>query len=80
MLSVNREHIMTRVPPSDRWQILGHETVYDSLTDGLQAYFELNGKCQFWLDPLDSRVYKVWESEPEPEPEAPQKKLSIYGE
>ena len=77
---VNREHIMTRIPPGDRWQIIGHEEIYETLTDALQGYFERNGACEFYLAPLDSKVYKVSEMEPEPEPEKPVKKLSIYGE
>ena len=75
---IGKEHIMSRVPPGDRWQILGQEEVYDNLTDALQGYFEMNGACEFYLAPLDSKVYKILETEPEPE--KPQKKLSIYGE
>ena len=75
-----KQLIAERVPPGDRWCLLGNSTVYESLTDTLEAYFQ---KTQFnkafYLDPIGSALYSVDRVEVEVEQE-PVKEYSFYGE
>jgi hypothetical protein len=73
--------IAERRPPGDRWSLLGNEKVYDSLTDTLNAYFQLaTVKPQaFRLEPLKGKLYIITTEEveiPKPEP----KKYDLYGD
>jgi hypothetical protein len=77
----NNVLIATRVAPGDSWKLITDpNTVYKSLTDALEAYFQETGnRCEFRLAPLDSKLYAISTEEhtiEEPQP----KKLSIYGE
>jgi len=74
-------HIANRVPPGDKWQLLeGQSIVYQSLTDALEAWFQMKGEpVSFRLDPLDSKLYAIYTQEKEVKPEPP-KTFSIYGE
>jgi hypothetical protein len=77
----NNVLIATRVAPGDSWKLITDpNTVYKSLTDALEAYFQETGnRCEFRLAPLDSKLYAIGVEEhiiEEPQP----KKLSIYGE
>lgn len=77
----NNVLIATRVAPGDSWKLITDpNTVYKSLTDVLEAYFQETGnRCEFRLAPLDSKLYAIGVEEhiiEEPQP----KKLSIYGE
>lgn len=75
--------IATRVPPSDNWRLIsefGDNTVYPSLTDALEAYFQKTKQhTSFHLDPLDSKLYSVIKEEVVIEPviEKP-KEYGIY--
>tara|TARA_R110000822_G_scaffold186214_1_gene325287 strand:+ start:100 stop:363 length:264 start_codon:yes stop_codon:yes gene_type:complete len=77
----NNVLIATRIAPGDSWKLTTDpNTVYKSLTDALEAYFQETGnRCEFRLAPLDSKLYAIGVEEhiiEEPQP----KKLSIYGE
>ncbi len=74
------ELIAERVPPSDRWSLVGDstKTVYNSLTEVLEAWFEKNQeKAEFRLAPLDSKVYVIRTENKTPEPP---KRYNIYGD
>ena len=77
----NNVLIAIRLAPGDSWKLITDpNTVYKSLTDALEAYFQETGnRCEFRLAPLDSKLYAIGVEEhiiEEPQP----KKLSIYGE
>lgn len=74
--------IAERVPPGDRWVLVGDndKTVYNSITDTLEAWFKESGiKCEFRLAPLDSKLYAIITNE-EVIPEEKPKTYSLYGE
>jgi len=73
--------IAERVPPGDRWKILGDEKVYDSLTEVLNAWYQqaVNKPQAFRLEPLNGKLYIITTEEielPKPEP----KKYDLYGD
>jgi len=74
------ELIANRVPPSDRWSLVGDKIIHNSLTEVLDAWFQKTGeKAEFRLAPLDSKLYVIRSEEVEiKEPEL--KKFSIYGD
>lgn len=72
------ELIAERVPPGDSWRLVGDsaKTVYKSLTEVLEAWFEKNQeKAEFRLAPLDSKVYVIRTENKTPEPP---KRYNIY--
>ena len=74
------ELIAERVPPGDRWLLTGDstKTVYNSLTEVLEAWFEKNQeKAEFRLAPLDSKAYVIRSENKKPEPP---KHYNIYGD
>lgn len=78
----HNELIATRVPPSDRWLLVGDtkKVVHPSLTDALEAWFEKNQEqVEFRLAPLDSKLYVIRTEEKTIEPEAP-KRYNLYGD
>lgn len=78
----NNELIATRVPPGDRWTLVGdpRKEVFESLTDTLEAYFNVSKfKGAYRLDPLDSKLYAIQTHEEEIPDEEP-KEYGIYGE
>lgn len=73
--------IADRVPPGDRWQVTGVKEIQPSLTDALNAYYEIaTVKPQaFRLEPIKGNLYSITTENveiQEPEP----KKYSIYGD
>ena len=75
-----KQLIAERVPPGDRWSLIGNNTVYESLTDTLEAYFQKTKfNKAFYLDPIGSALYAVDRVEVEIEQE-PVKEYSFYGE
>lgn len=73
--------IAQRVPPGDRWQVNGTKDVQNSLTDALEAYYQVATfkPKAFRLDLTQGKLYAIISSEveiQEPEP----KKYSIYGD
>lgn len=78
----HNELIATRVPPGDRWSLVGDpkKEVFGNLTDALEAFFHQTGfNGAFRLDPMDSKLYAIQSSEVEVKKEAP-KVYSMYGE
>jgi hypothetical protein len=73
--------IADRVPPGDRWQVINVKEIQPSLTDALNAYYEVAVvKPQaFRLEPMNGSLYMItteYIEMQEPEP----KKYSIYGD
>jgi len=78
----HNELIATRVPPSDRWVLVGDtkKVVHPSLTDTLEAWFDKNQEqVEFRLAPLDSKLYVIRTEEKAIEPE-PVKRYNLYGD
>ena len=74
------EVIATRVPPGDRWTLVGDKVVYNSITEALEAWFSKTGeKAEFRLAPLQGKLYVIRTEEVEIKPEPP-KRFNIYGE
>jgi hypothetical protein len=73
--------IADRVPPGDRWQVVGVKEIQPSLTDALNAYFEsATVKPQaFRLEPMKGSLYIITTEDVEIIPEPP-KKYNLYGE
>ena len=72
--------IAKRVPPGDRFVLVDDEkqTVYNSLTETLEAYFKKSGVgCDFRLSPLKGELHMISTEEITPEPP---KKFNIYGD
>ncbi len=56
----HNELIATRVPPGDRWTLVGDpkKEVFTNLTDSLEAFFHQTGfQGAYRLDPLDNKRY-----------------------
>jgi hypothetical protein len=73
--------IAHRVPPGDRWEVNNVKEIQKSLTDALEAYFQISTDkpIAFRLDLANSKLYGIFNTEieiKEPEP----KKYSIYGD
>ena len=78
----HNELIATRVPPGDRWTLVGdpEKRVFSNLTDVLETFFHQTGfKGAYRLDPLDSKLYAIQTHEKEIVKEEP-KMYSLYGE
>jgi hypothetical protein len=78
----HNELIAQRVPPGDRWSLVGDpkKEVFNTLTDALEAFFhQTNFNGAFRLDPMDSKLYAIQSSEVEVKKKAP-KVYSMYGE
>jgi hypothetical protein len=74
------EIIANRVPPGDRWTLVGDKTIYNSITETLEAWFAKTGeKAEFKLAPLAGKLYVIRTEEVEIKPEPP-KKFNIYGD
>ena len=74
--------IATRVPPGDRWSLVGDpkKEVFNTLTDALEAFLHQTGfKGSYRLDPMDSKLYAIQTNEVEVKKEEP-KMFSLYGE
>lgn len=72
--------IARRTPPGDQWCLVDDEkqTVYNSLTETLEGYFQVYKKsCEFRLAPLKGEIYMITTENVEaPLP----KKFNIYGD
>ena len=74
------ELIATRVPPGDRWTLVGDSIVHKSITDAMQSWFDKNNESvEFRLAPLDSKLYVIRSKEVEIKP-PPIKSYSLYGD
>jgi len=74
------ELIANRVPPGDRWTLVGSKTIHNSITEALEAWFSKTGeKAEFKLAPLTGKLYVIRTEEIEIKPEPP-KKYNLYGD
>ena len=76
----NNVLIANRVPPGDKWSLIGEEEVHPNLTDTLEAYMRKTGfRGNYRLEPLQGKLFAIEEEQVnivEPEPE----KFDLYGE
>ena len=70
--------IANRVPPGDRWNLVGDssDNIQDTLMDALEAYYlKTNYTGDFYFSPREGKIFKVgFEEAPSPPP----KRYSIY--
>ena len=61
MENEHNELIATRVAgEGDSWILIGDETKHSSLTNVLEAYFQLTqDRCDFRLEPLNSKLFTI---------------------
>ena len=72
-----RELVLKRVPPGDRWVFADDgKTIYPSLTEALEAWYQQNGDTQFFMDARKGTIEIIYEEEVD----VPVKKFSLYGE
>ena len=72
-----KELVLKRVPPGDRWAFIdGKKTIYPSLTDALEAWYQENGDTNFYIEARNGTVEIIREQEVE----KPVKRFSLYGE
>jgi hypothetical protein len=75
-----KELILVRVPPGDRWKFAASSAVgkaiYPSLTDALEAWYQQNGDTNFYIEARKGTVEIVKQEEVE----KPITKYSLYGE
>jgi hypothetical protein len=73
------ELIATRVVgEGDTWQLVNSEVKHSSLTDALEAWFEVNQEnVEFRLAPLDSKLYVIRSKKVQV---PPPKKYNLYGD
>ena len=82
VINEHNELIATRVPPGDRWELVGDvkKQVWPTLTDVLEAYLNKTGfKGEYRLDPLSSKLYAIQTTEEQVQPQE-EKLFSLYGE
>lgn len=70
--------VLKRIPPGDNWKFAddSDKKIYTSLTDALEAYYQILGDTQYFIDARDGTV-SVFEVK---EYDEPIKKFSLYGE
>ena len=72
-----KELVLKRVPPGDRWVFIdGKKTIYPSLTDALEAWYQENGDTNFYIEARKGTVEIIRQQEVE----KPVKRFSLYGE
>tara|TARA_R110000772_G_scaffold196063_2_gene306822 strand:+ start:10170 stop:10454 length:285 start_codon:yes stop_codon:yes gene_type:complete len=79
----HNELIANRVPPGDRWALIGENGKYhENLTNTLEAYFhKTKFKGSYKLDPLEGKLYSIKIEEVEVEEVIEEvKEYGIYGE
>ena len=72
--------VLERCPPGDRWTPI-HErsdTIFDSLTEALEFWFQKTGDTEFYISSRDGIVEIVESNEVEIKPQI--KSYSLYGE
>lgn len=70
--------VLKRVPPGDRWVFAdgSTKTIYPSLTDALEGWYQQNGDTNFYIEARNGTVEIVKQAEVEKEI----KRFSLYGE
>jgi len=73
--------IGSRVPPGDQWKMSNVNVVQKSLTDALEAWFQITTSKPkaFRLDLVQGKLYAIFSEEVEIKEPKP-KKYSIYGD
>ena len=73
-----KELVLKRVPPGDRWifATTPKGTVWPSLTDALEAWYQNTGDTNFFIEARDGTVHIIKEEEVD----KPVKRFSLYGE
>lgn len=75
-----KELVLVRVPPGDRWKFAASpavgKTIYPSLTDALEAWYQQNGDTNFYIEARKGTVEIIRQEEVEVEI----KRFSLYGE
>ena len=72
-----KELVLKRVPPGDRWIFAdGSKTIYPSLTDALEGWYQENGDTNFYIEARNGTVEIIKEQEVD----KPVKRFSLYGE
>jgi len=69
--------VLERQPPGDRWKPTDSNTIFESLTDGLEHCYQKSGCRDYHLAALDGKVFSIDKAEIQPEPP---KSFSLYGE
>ena len=70
-----------RIPPGDNWKVVGVDKIQSSITDALEAWFQVATvkPKAFRLDLVAGKLYAIIPNEIEiPEPEV--KRYNIYGD
>lgn len=77
-LKEQKELVLKRVPPGDRWIFADgkNSAVYPSLTDALEAWYQVNGDTNFYIEARKGTVEIIKQEEVE----KPVKRFSLYGE
>ena len=73
-----KELILKRVPPGDRWVFAdgSQKSVYLSLTDALEGWYQTNGDTNFYIEARNGTVEIIRQEEVE----KPVRRFSLYGE
>ena len=74
-----KEVVLRRVPPGDRWSPVGNSSVVlESLTEGLEYYYQKTGQTDFFLSAKKGTVEVV--TTQTVTVEKPIQRYSLYGE
>jgi hypothetical protein len=70
--------VLKRVPPGDRWIFAdgSQKSIYPSLTDALEAWYQINGDTNFYIEAKKGIIEIVKQAEVE----KVVKRFSLYGE
>ena len=77
-LKEQKELVLKRVPPGDRWVFAdaSQKSIYPSLTDALEGWYQTNGDTNFYIEARKGTVEIIRQEEVE----IPVKRFSLYGE
>tara|TARA_B100000214_G_scaffold351475_1_gene305905 strand:+ start:42 stop:266 length:225 start_codon:yes stop_codon:yes gene_type:complete len=71
-----QQEVATRVPPGDRWKVMGSDVLYKSLTDALNSIYLEHKVSEFHIDAKKGVIMIDDGVEIEPEIET----FDLYGE
>jgi hypothetical protein len=77
-LKEQKELVLKRVPPGDRWIFANgkNSAVYPSLTDALESWYQNFGDTNFYIEARKGTVEIIKQEEVD----IPVKRFSLYGE
>ena len=52
-----QQEVATRVPPGDRWKVMGSDVLYKSLTDALNSIYLEHKVSEFHIDAKKGVIY-----------------------